>query len=245
MAVNLYEILRKMPPPVLRFCVEVYIQFKRRTTIINVSLLIILIAIAAHRYISQQLNLEILEGQGVLQIANYIHSHQASLAKYLEMARDALAIVGILIAGLWTYYQFIKGRTFKPKLKIDINLQDVLSGFAIVRCKLENVGKIGIRPNFVRAKLYRGVNDGGKIQYVQFDQKENILEDSTFNTGERFFLEPQDQLQLDFEVFVKPYLQGEGEPNVPIMLVRLAFVDSNYFVWQQSSILALESKSGS
>ena len=45
------------------------------------------------------------------------------MVKVSSLIRDFVYVSGIIIAGTWSYYIFIKGRTFEPRAKLEIRLK--------------------------------------------------------------------------------------------------------------------------
>jgi hypothetical protein len=71
------------------------------------------------------------------------------LKTWAEIFQSIVTTFAIIIAGIWSYYTFVKERTFAPKPRIQIGLKQVtkLNGekVAIVSVTMENIGRIQLR----------------------------------------------------------------------------------------------------
>jgi len=110
-------------------------------------------------------------------VRNYLHITQETLvelhqnhiddaSKIISIVRDVFNIVAISIAGIWAYYCFIKGRTFTPKIKVDIFLQHSMNlggrrnrSGSHKNCKF---WESRIRPLYAKLKAYSAQISSGK-----------------------------------------------------------------------------------
>jgi hypothetical protein len=61
----------------------------------------------------------------------------------LDAAQKLANILAVLIGGLWAYYQFFKGRVFRPRLELAISGElgySEQTNLILVKAKLKNVG---------------------------------------------------------------------------------------------------------
>lgn len=66
-----------------------------------------------------------------------------NVAQIIDIVEKLVTILGFIVAGLWTYYKFFRGRTFKPQLEPKIAVEVVTldgRGFLKITTSLKNVG---------------------------------------------------------------------------------------------------------
>jgi hypothetical protein len=167
--------------------------------------------------------------------------------KLVSLARDLLSILALLVAAAWVYYQFIKGRTFSPKLDLDVEYVGLcghLKDFALLRLVARNEGRTRVEPYTVLAKCYYGVTTDGHIQYRDLCESEGLL-DEFFQEPEttRTYLEPQDSLKVDFEVplgSIPPEEQSLLQEDHCVLKVRFYVQDANRYTWQRIKVLIID-----
>jgi hypothetical protein len=97
------------------------------------------------------------------------------MSEYFELTKDIVSIISnivtilaTILAGLWGYYRFVKGRVFKPRVSLAIVARCIQSdSINYVACTLEvnNVGlsKVDIDKAHVRLCLLSG---GGQRSHI-------------------------------------------------------------------------------
>jgi hypothetical protein len=105
-----------------------------------------------------------------------------SMANIADALAKVLALIG---AGLFTYWKFLRGRTFYPRLEPSIAAETDVKGKLIllmVTCKLRNVGlaKIDIdrRHTAIRLFLWKAPSSQGKIKEVQWNKESDRTVDA-------------------------------------------------------------------
>jgi hypothetical protein len=64
-------------------------------------------------------------------------------SKVSEFTKNIFTILGIIVGGLWAYYNFFKGRIYRPKLELKISgsfSQDNEVHYLLATLQLKNVG---------------------------------------------------------------------------------------------------------
>jgi hypothetical protein len=176
-------------------------------------------------------------------LSRFTFSHLDKISQISAIFRNLFTMIAIFIAGVWSYYVFIKGRTFKPKLNMDISLGQkfgINEENSIIKCKILNSGKIRIKPLYVKAKFYYGQIQDSHISYIQFDENENIL-NGCYEPNETIFLEPQDEMNIDFCLFTGKIKKDVNKDCLnSIIMIRLYFVDAKYHVWKETALLCID-----
>ncbi|GJM12206.1 MAG: hypothetical protein DHS20C12_06090 [Pseudohongiella sp.] len=58
--------------------------------------------------------------------------------------------IGVVIGGIWSYYKFVKGRLFAPRIELSLDTStleiDESDYLVICQAKLSNIGSVQIRP---------------------------------------------------------------------------------------------------
>jgi hypothetical protein len=224
----LFRIIRERP-----FLIGLYIRVIRNLGVINTVLflllaILLLLCLGKHLHITQNT------------FVGFFHNNLEYASKIASILGSIFNIFAISLAGIWAYYLFIKGRTFTPKIKVDIFLQHWgRTGVAIVRTKIVNSGKVRIRPLYAKLKAYSAKMESGEIEYVFFKEIENILMHHIEERNETLYLEPQDEVSVDIDIPVSGLVSDYGSVNSHQILVKVYFVDSKYHVWKHYTILAL------
>jgi len=210
---------------------KLYVSYVRNKNTIIIILLIILVLLLIYKILQSYLfPIPIIKDLNI-----------DTLSRLTTIVRDIVYIAGAVLAATWSYYIFIKGRTFKPRLKIGINLKQICGEYrhvAIIRCSAINNGKINIDPLVVTAKAYRGYIDNDKLKYELFHEYKNILENYT-DFDDKLSLEPGDEINIDFSLFV-PNIKSENKHKaLELVLIKINFIDRKYNVWFENSIIGL------
>jgi hypothetical protein len=82
----------------------------------------------------------------------------------LDSAEKIFKIAAIIIGGIWVYYNYFRGRTYKPRLEPTISGKIIKVGgipYLVIKAKLKNAGlsKIGIK------------QEGSAIRILAYDLK--------------------------------------------------------------------------
>jgi hypothetical protein len=174
----------------------------------------------------------------------YVLNIGLARAPFTEALRNVVTSLAFVFAGSWTYYVFIRGRTFKPRISLHIELTGVCGrgrNIAIFRIKIRNEGRSRVRPLACPAEFYYGTID--KADHLRFEKSLDIENTLTalYDPSEMFFLEPQDEFTVDVPILLNPALE---ESRQPIMLVRVEFVDARLKAWRERRIVSLEREKG-
>ena len=163
----------------------------------------------------------------------YVPTDIDRLSKTASLLRDFLNIFGIIIAGLWSYYIFIKGRTFAPRARLSINVKEVspTHQMAIVRFKIENIGKTKLSPLKGRAQYFLGHVDKDQIVFCPFYGDSNLLQ-SYHEADESLILEPGDEINVDTPIFIG------NTPNA-LLMVKCIFEVSEHRSYKENSVFCL------
>jgi len=64
-------------------------------------------------------------------------------SQFLDISEKIVKIAAILTGGVWTYYTFIRGRTYRPRLETSVTGETVRRGgqtYVIARLNIRNLG---------------------------------------------------------------------------------------------------------
>lgn len=220
--------------------------FKRKQNLINTTLLLILIVLLTLYYISPIL----LSAENIL---IFINPHLEKVSKLSAIIRDFFSIGAIWFAGAWTYYFFIKGRTLKSRLGIDVSLVNNISlaytcgqrkEIVLMRCIISNLSKIKIIPLSIKVEFSYGRIEGDEIKYIKFKEISNLF-NSIYEPSERVFLEPQDEMIFYLNIVlntVNALVSAESDQLDYMLMVRLCFIDHKYYAWQQDTVLCINDR---
>ena len=178
----------------------------------------------------------LLSGTYVIQtyIYDLLLQNADKLSKISSLLRDAFYMLAIFIAGLWTYYIFIKGRTFEPKAKLVIGLKDLLKekNIAIVRFTVINIGKVKLTSLRGQARYFLVNSDQQGILYIPYGIDVDILRNyREFN--EDIVLEPGDEINIDMPLLVK------GVENSALM-VKSVFEVSESRAYKENTVFLVQ-----
>lgn len=169
----------------------------------------------------------------------------------VSLLRDTLSVVAVIVAGAWVYYQFIRGRTFSPKLDLEVEYVGLCGqhkDFALLRLIAKNEGRTRVEPITVLAKCFYGVGAGSRIAYGPLCESQGLLEEF-FHEPEtaRVYLEPQDSLKIDYEVplgSIPPQDNNLQHDGHCIVKVRFYVQDRNRYTWQRIKVLIIDQPRG-
>lgn len=69
--------------------------------------------------------------------------------------KDLLTILGIVVGGLWAYFKFFKGRTFKPRLELKVSGKIITFGNVQSLAVLMEIKNIGLSQVYLDRDLIR------------------------------------------------------------------------------------------
>jgi len=119
-------------------------------------------------------------------------SHLGPVAKISNILRDSIYVSALCIAAVWTYYTFIKGRTFVPRLNISIDHREQQKGllrFVILRVKVENIGRSKARVSTEKISVEYGYVQDGCLTYGLSNDGFSFL-DEHLSGNEFVYFEP-------------------------------------------------------
>ena len=96
------------------------------------------------------------------------------LTKLLSAVQSALTSIGIVVGGLWAYYSYFRGRTFRsrlePRLKGKVSASDGL-WLLVAMAELRNVGlgKVPIQQKGTALRVYAGRARGSNGETTNID----------------------------------------------------------------------------
>lgn len=218
--------------------------FVRNIFATNVVLLLILLYFAISTLFVNDINSFINKLDHFLNSSDNSDAYIKRILPFVQTAQYLLASLGIIIAAVWGYYLFIKGRTFNSKLSCEIELSDQCGpqkDVAILRCTIENVGKARVRLINVEVEVKLGLIDSKEINYELIHEKNNLLDTYGTQKENKFWLEPGDAMKIDFAERIPQYLFNKESGEYPhcILKVDLVIEDSNYLKWNEKRLLAL------
>lgn len=144
----------------------------------------------------------------------------------VEIIQGVVTTIGILLAGIWTYYTFVRSRSFAPNVRINFELKQVVElkrgRGAIVRISVKNIGKTKVGKKTCSAKAQAVVEPRFVVDPIEFVRVDRSLK-YTINTysilEDLEFLEPNEQVEedvlffLDRSTLFKVGVRVEGEAN--------------------------------
>lgn len=103
--------------------------------------------------------------------ANTINWEQTKLV--LEVVQSALTIIALFVGAIWAYFNFFKGRTYRPRLEPKISGQIITkagANYLIITAQLKNVGlsdvKINQKGSALRLFSYEAEQEFSKVHSV-------------------------------------------------------------------------------
>lgn len=73
----------------------------------------------------------------------------SDLKTWVEIVQGLVTTLGVLVAGIWSFYVFVLGRSFAPNIQIRFDLKQVVDlangKAAVVSVKIKNIGQTRIR----------------------------------------------------------------------------------------------------
>lgn len=174
------------------------------------------------------------------QIWTKMNTNHERYQQYLDLLKSVLSVIALFIAGLWTYYKFIKGRTFSPKLAINISVmenKDTTRSIVLVRIKLENVSNVRIGPRSATVKFDYGAPRDGQIEYKSLNEEQDLLS-FYYSNNEIFHVEPKDVMTIDVPVVTDEILKDSKHTLKDYILrVKVDLEDHLRRHWKERVVL--------
>jgi hypothetical protein len=155
---------------------------------------------------------------------------------WVEIVQGIATTVGIVAAGIWSFFTFVLGRSFAPNMQITFELKQVVDlkqrQAAIVLVKIKNIGKTRVRKKrcYIATALVADSGSGSDIP--ELTRLDESLDFSTARVYRIFdahaTLEPDEGASEDV-------LFALGES--PAFKVGLIFTDRRNNSWISSAIL--------
>ena len=154
----------------------------------------------------------------------------------VSVLKDVITAAAIVLGGIWTYFNFIKGRIYRPRLEPAVSgkiFEDAGVTFVIVRARLKNIGlsKIDIKQVGLAIMIY--AYQTAKTGTITTADKTKLASFPVFEDHE--WIEPGEVIE-DEQLFQVPEYKGTG------IRVELRFV-YNGIEWNTGSVAQQLSKS--
>lgn len=165
------------------------------------------------------------------------------LARTVTITKDILYAVAILIGGVWTYYLFVGGRTFKPRITMDADVlipYDIPSEVVVFRLRIGNVGNTKIVPRKFLVKFSRIRRGETGFEFLELCPFADLLPDY-YPIADKFVLEPKEQVMTIDRAVHLPGFSDSTESNIlPSMLqVSMVFIDNSIRLWKEERIVTI------
>lgn len=166
----------------------------------------------------------------------------SSIERLINIAKDLLHIIAIIIGCIWTYFHFIKSRTFKAKAQLKIKPYVISvnekNRFISIRCSIENMGSTKITCRYFRFEIYRINIEDGEIKDILIKDEidENLLTKSTITNLSYYIIEPNDELHRDVKLVLNK--------DIDIILIKIFLVSKRYDLWEECMPVNLKLKGG-
>lgn len=136
-----------------------------------------------------------------------------------EIARNAVLAGGVLIGSIWTYYKFVKGRLFSPKITLGIKvaLNPIGGEETLVGCEvsLRNIGAIQLRPSKCTVSVNGHSISEGIVSETTVQQTQDVLAFSPADSAGEYYIDPGES---SFRSVTFPVPSGVHLLNVQVMV---------------------------
>ena len=155
----------------------------------------------------------------------------------LAPIRDIVSVGAAIVAGISSYYVFLRGRTLQPRAAVRITLREVSVAqcVAIVRFNIRNIGRIRLSLLEGQSSCSRGEVGAGSVKFQPMHHDSDILR-SYRKTGELLELEPGDEINIDTPIVVR-------DAPKALILIRAVFT-VNKREYKENAIFCLENAEG-
>ena len=157
-------------------------------------------------------------------------NNSSDISKVSTILRDFFYMSAISIAGIWSYYTFVKGRTFEPRAKLAVSLKEVSSkkDLAIFRITITNIGKVKLSSLRGEARFYLGAKDKYGVIYAPYYIEPNVLR-NYYNPNIDLILEPGDEINIDTPLII------DGVSN-SMLMVNSVFEVGESRIYKENSM---------
>lgn len=205
----------------------------------------ILFAVLLLVYTFYLLNAFLFQGQYGIFIQNLIWKYDRILV-FSSIVRNIAYISAIAFAGAWTYYAYIRGRTFQPRLMINIKLIDMCgqnNDVAIVRFTVTNIGKVKVAPLQGCATIQYGYLDNGEVKFSLIEKVEDIFKYYYENEND-LFLEPESKVNIDWAIVCLAIRNSGSKENngVHILMVKAEILVAKKRLYQEITLFNIMSR---
>ncbi len=154
------------------------------------------------------------------------------------LLRDTASIVAITVAGLWSYYVFVRGRTFAPRARLQVNLREVSSDHsaAIIRFALTNIGRIKLSSLKGHALYFTGERTSNGIVFKPVDLDVDLLKHYR-GPCTSLMLEPGGEINIDASLVIKDFPRA-------LLLVKSVFKVNEQRTYKENAIFCLDNTGG-
>lgn len=154
-----------------------------------------------------------------------------SLRTVAAIAQSAASTVGILIAGVWGYYRFVRGRTFVRRLQTKLSARLVEESFIAIDVIVRNVGSVAVdlvHANLRTTRATGQASDGPSLTHMVDDIAIDVL--SNFGSvRETLRLEPQEE--------VHRLIVTRAAPLPGVLRVDLVLEDDHGRCWSDVTLV--------
>ncbi len=226
--------MKKVIAQFLDLLLNIRVYFRRNLSNINIILLLVFIVLISIRFLDKDLFTNQTNNLNI----DYLNKISSIIFQFIT-------ILAIIIGGLFSYYKFIRGRIYKPKIDIEVKKNIVLvseNKIAILRCTIKNIGNIRIRPILLEGVFFYGRIKDNVLKYIMFEKRENLLNEYFFNNSQKFFLEPGDKMEIDIDVILdkKYVLYNNKKDSNCLLRVNFELIDNLLYKWNHNSVISID-----
>ncbi len=158
---------------------------------------------------------------------------------WVEIVQSVVTTIGLLAAGIWSYYTFVRSRAFAPNVKIEFALKSVVeldqAQGVIIAVKVRNIGKTKVDRSVCLVTVQAVVEPrviAGRVEFIRIDQLDDQASDATKRDysilDNHGYLEPGEHVEEDML-----FLLGKS----PVFKVSAWFRDTRGHLWYSNAIL--------
>jgi hypothetical protein len=156
------------------------------------------------------------------------------LKKWVEIIQGAITSIGILVAGIWSFFVFVLGRSFAPNIKINFELKKVINMVdgkaAIISVGIKNVGKTKVlKKNCYVAIEPIPTHRQNLPELSRIDESLDFIKAKTYQIFDSHTsFEPDEEATEDVVIAVD---------KLPAFKIAVMFIDYRNKGWSSTSIL--------
>lgn len=156
---------------------------------------------------------------------------QSSIKGTVDIAQSVIGICALLVGGAWTYYRFIRGRLFSPKIELSMTHVVGMSSdpdHYIVFCEIcvKNVGLIQLRLGPSAAKCFSLESTDKLIETSVFEKSDIVRYEDDPPEGD-YYVDPGESTYRQFR-FLAPARPPLLLVSVRLMYNRVHMVDRKF-----------------